>query len=343
MDSITHIVMGAAIGDTLLGKKAGRKAALAGAFLKTFPDFDLFISGLSDNRKYILYHRSHTHAFLVEFLCAFPLALIFYFLFRKRISYKEWFMLSLVCLWGHSIVDVFTNYGTRLFLPFTNQLYSLNNISIVDLIFTVPMLLFVLVGLFFKNQSRGRMVCMRSSLLYAVLYLCLTFFNKIQADKVFRTSLKAKQTPYTSYMSNPTILNNLLWYSLATTRDSLYVGLYSLLEDSRTPEWRVYARHTELLDKHPSTKDIQLLTWFSQGYYICNRREDTLDFYAVKFGPTSFRQSDTSAEKFFLFYYKLYTRDGKEILDFRQPSQSKEDFGRAFDELLDRIAGKKIK
>ncbi|MBK7589365.1 MAG: metal-dependent hydrolase [Bacteroidetes bacterium] len=64
MDSLTHIVLGAAIGDRILGKKIGRKAAWIGAFAKTFPDFDLLYSGLNDLRKYILYHRSYTHSFL---------------------------------------------------------------------------------------------------------------------------------------------------------------------------------------------------------------------------------------------------------------------------------------
>jgi inner membrane protein len=81
LDSLTHIVLGAAIGDRILGKKIGRKAAWIGALLlKHFPDFDLLYSGLNDPRKYILYHRSYTHSFFVELLTAFPMAWLCYLL-----------------------------------------------------------------------------------------------------------------------------------------------------------------------------------------------------------------------------------------------------------------------
>ena len=42
MDSLSHIVIGAAIGETFLGKKIGRWGMLLGAIAKSIPDFDLF-------------------------------------------------------------------------------------------------------------------------------------------------------------------------------------------------------------------------------------------------------------------------------------------------------------
>ena len=39
MDSLTHIVLGAAIGEAVLGKKIGRIAMLWGALADTIPDF----------------------------------------------------------------------------------------------------------------------------------------------------------------------------------------------------------------------------------------------------------------------------------------------------------------
>ena len=44
MDSLTHLVLGAAIGEAVLGKKIGRKAMLWGAFADTIADFDVFAS-----------------------------------------------------------------------------------------------------------------------------------------------------------------------------------------------------------------------------------------------------------------------------------------------------------
>ena len=53
MDSLTHIVAGAAIGEALLGKKIGKKAMLWGAIAGSAPDIDavtnFFVSDIEEN------------------------------------------------------------------------------------------------------------------------------------------------------------------------------------------------------------------------------------------------------------------------------------------------------
>ena len=41
MDSLTQIVLGAAVGEVVLGKKVGNKAMLYGAIAGTIPDLDV--------------------------------------------------------------------------------------------------------------------------------------------------------------------------------------------------------------------------------------------------------------------------------------------------------------
>ena len=41
MDSITHIVLGACIGDAVLGKKLGKKGMIVGAIANSLPDADV--------------------------------------------------------------------------------------------------------------------------------------------------------------------------------------------------------------------------------------------------------------------------------------------------------------
>ena len=41
MDSLTHIVLGAAIGEAMLGKKIGKKGILWGALAASLPDIDV--------------------------------------------------------------------------------------------------------------------------------------------------------------------------------------------------------------------------------------------------------------------------------------------------------------
>ena len=48
MDSLTHIVLGAAVGETTLGNKIGNKALIWGAIAGSFPDFDVMVSYKND-------------------------------------------------------------------------------------------------------------------------------------------------------------------------------------------------------------------------------------------------------------------------------------------------------
>lgn len=70
MDSLTQIVLGAAVGELVLGKKVGNKAILWGAIAGTIPDLDVltrpFVDGLRANEL----HRGVTHSILFSAVMA---------------------------------------------------------------------------------------------------------------------------------------------------------------------------------------------------------------------------------------------------------------------------------
>ena len=57
MDSLTQIALGAAVGEAVLGRKVGRKAALWGAVCGTLPDLDVLVP-MADPVAAFTYHRS---------------------------------------------------------------------------------------------------------------------------------------------------------------------------------------------------------------------------------------------------------------------------------------------
>ena len=339
MDSLTHIVVGAAIGDTLLGKKIGRKAAWIGAFAKTFPDFDLFYTGLSDQRMYVCCHRGHTHSLFWEGLYAFPLAYLFFVLFKKNIPFKSWLILFLTCLWGHSLLDTCTAYGTRLLLPFTNEAFAWNNLSIVDLSFTLPMLIMVVVALFYANVGKGRSQWMIGSLIYFLVYIGGSFVNKAFANSRFNQSLEAHHIPHHSTMSNPTMLNNLMWYGIAVDDSTLNIGELTLLNNQQEIVWHAYKRQTHLLKQFPDKQDTELLEWFGNDFTITRQKSDTLQVYCVKFGRGNLMESEL--EKTFVFHYLLYKDGNKWVMSTKEPKIGKDEFFLALSDLWDRILGKK--
>ena len=70
MDSLTQIVLGASVGELVLGKKAGNKALLWGAVAGTIPDLDVLSRSFTDIVTAHEWHRGVTHSILFCVLSA---------------------------------------------------------------------------------------------------------------------------------------------------------------------------------------------------------------------------------------------------------------------------------
>lgn len=339
MDSLSHIVIGAAIGETFLGKKIGRWGMLLGAIAKSIPDFDLFVTGLSDPRAYMCDHRAHTHSLFIEALYAIPIAWILVKLFKQKVSFNRMLAFMLACLWGHSLLDWCTNFGTQLLLPFTNENYALNTIAIVDLLFTLPMLILVMIAVFYKKNTIRRYQLSRAALIYCGIYLGLTFINKLQANQVAQASISKNNIPSTSFMTNPTMLNNILWYAVASNDSNIFIGEYSLLHKQNPITWHTYPRKQHLMQQSKSKNDVAVLRWFSDPYTLAQTDGDTLKMYAIKFGRTNMQE--TELDKTFMFHYKLYQKDGKEMMGMQQASSKNTNFKEGLSDIWERICGRR--
>lgn len=339
MDSVSHIVIGAAIGETLLGKKIGRWGMLLGAIAKSVPDFDLFFTGLSDPRAYMCEHRAHTHSLFIEGLYAIPIAWLLVKLFKQKVSFKRMLIFMLACLWGHSLLDWCTNFGTQLLLPFTNENYSLNTLAIIDLLFTIPMLTMVLIAVFHKKNAARRNKLAQASLIYCFVYLALTFVNKAQAETIVQESIAKNNIPVTAHMTNPTMLNNVLWYAVCSNDSTVFIGELSLLHRQHPIKWHSYPRNQHLMQQSKSKKDVAILKWFGNPYTIAQANGDTLNMYAVKFGRTNMQESEL--QKTFVFHYKLYQKNSQETMGMEQANKNNMDMKKNFVDLWERILGRR--
>lgn len=62
MDSLTQIVLGAAVGEIALGKKIGNRALIWGAIGGTIPDLDVIANSFMDPIESLAFHRGITHS-----------------------------------------------------------------------------------------------------------------------------------------------------------------------------------------------------------------------------------------------------------------------------------------
>ena len=273
MDSLTQIVLGAACGELVLGKRIGNKALLFGAIGGTIPDLDVFIGGwlYGNEIDAMAFHRGFMHSILFAFLGSFFFGWITFKLYNKgkrveTTTLKNWIWLYFLAIFTHPILDSFTPYGTQLFLPFSNYRVAFNNISVVDPLYTLPFLVCLIVAMFYNRKRTRRATWVKAGIYISSAYMLFTLGNKIYVDTVFKDSFDKAGVTYSRYSTQPTIFNNVLWYGVAETEKEYKVGFYSLFDKKRSVDTILtIPKNRKLLDvNHP---DIKTLIWFSNGYY----------------------------------------------------------------------------
>ena len=75
MDSLTHIVLGACVGEAIGGKKLGKQAMILGAVAQSIPDIDFLATLWMNPAEELLAHRGFTHSILFVVLTTPFLAL----------------------------------------------------------------------------------------------------------------------------------------------------------------------------------------------------------------------------------------------------------------------------
>ena len=122
MDSLTHAVIGACLGDAIAGKKIGKKAMLWGALAQSIPDIDFVAVLWMDTPSSLLAHRGFTHSILFALLITPFMALLAERWHRPHnISLRRWILFFGSVILVHIFIDAFNNYGVGWLEPFSRD------------------------------------------------------------------------------------------------------------------------------------------------------------------------------------------------------------------------------
>ena len=339
MDSLTQIVLGAACGEVVLGKKIGNKALLFGAIGATIPDLDVFFGNIIYNNEIdaMLFHRGFMHSILFSVLAAFVLGWLIYRLYNsgKRLNtttQKDWTLLFFWSLFTHPILDCFTPYGTQLFAPFSNYRVAFNNIAVVDPIYTLPFLVCMLVVMFFKRNNNRRRFWLKVGISISSVYMVLTVANKLYVDMLFRKSVVESNITIERFTNQPSIFNNILWYAVAETKTSYYVAYYSLLD--KVNRFKNFVELPKKRDLSTSEfLDIQKLAWFSNHYYSVYKIGDN----QYQYNDLRYPLSDETNPNSSVFSMMLFNENGR--LNMKPFEPKTDDFNKAMSSLWLRLKG----
>lgn len=285
MDSLTQIVLGASVGEVVAGKKLGNKALLWGAIAGTIPDLDVLANPLFDMVGQLSFHRSVTHSFLFAIIVSPLLGLLLNRINKKEAAtWQEW---SWLFFWGfvtHALLDSCTTWGTQLFWPFSNYGVAFYNIFVIDPLYTLPFLGFILATAFYKKHSRKRRLLNLTGLVISTAYLAFSFVAKSMADHVFKKNLEQQSINYTSLISKPTPLNTIFWSVTVEAEQGFYHGFYSLLDKDNAVKYSFEKQNKHLLQPYLGNPRLQRLLEITKGYYTVTPAEKGILINDLRFG-----------------------------------------------------------
>ena len=271
MDPLTQGTVGAVLPQALSKKNLG-VVALLGFLSGMAPDLDIFIRSSTDPLLSLEYHRQFTHSLVfIPFgglICA-----LFLFVVFKKISPFNFKKTWLYCTLGygtHGLIDACTSYGTLLFWPFSDIRIAWNNISIIDPLFTIPLILLIALATIKKKNVYSKI-----ALGWAVIYLMIGMYLHNVAINVGKEIAEQRGHTITRIKAKPSFGNLILWKTIYETDNQFYVDATNLLFNKIIPGESIKKLNQEedfpwLKEESQQYKDVERFKWFSNDFLAVN-------------------------------------------------------------------------
>lgn len=313
MDSLTHIALGACIGEAFFEKGFGKKAMIWGALAQSIPDIDFVAAFWLNPAENLLAHRGITHSLLFAILIVPAFAFTANAVHRPHnISLKKWLLFFAVEVCVHLFIDGFNNYGVGWFEPFMHQRYSFNAIYVADPFFSIWPAIALVVLILSNSHSDKRKFWWKFGVIIPFIYLAYCSFNKVKIDKEVNEIFATQQVSHDDYFTTPAPLQNWLWFVVAGNDSGYHVGFRSVFDSKKQIHFQYFPRNDSLLKQATDDDDIKMLLRFSQHHYTMEKWNDTLVFNDLRFGQIVGWQNPR--EKFVFHYFLKPGADNKYVV-----------------------------
>lgn len=326
MDSLSQIVLGAAVGEAHLGRKIGNKAMVWGAIAGTIPDLDVVSNLWMDQIDSLAFHRGISHSLFFSVLMAGGMAYLVRRWYTRpslapdlkdsigTVTYKQWCTFFFMTLFTHPLLDCCTAYGTQLWAPFSDTRIAWNIISVADPLWTLPFGISLLIVSRLHRLSKARRIALYIGIGWASAYMLWCASNKQRVDRIMQATIAQMDIDAIRYTTGPSILNNILWSGTVEAENDFYLGTYSLLD--RKPSFKLIPlpKNHDLIQAAEDDHVVNTLRWFSNEYYnVITRRDGRLQINDLRYGST--RARGHPGEDDFVFRFVLERTSDGYILD----------------------------
>lgn len=269
MDPLTQGVLGASLSQSVSKKQHLMVAGVLGLLSGLAPDLDALIRSQSDPLLALEFHRQFTHSLLFIPIGSLICALVLHPLIAKTrgLSFKQSWLYCALGYGTHALLDSCTTYGTQLFWPLTNERYAWNTISIIDPVYTLPILILLVFAIWKRDPWLARV-----AFLWALIYPTLGMIQRDRAEAVGWQLAQERQHTPIRLEAKPSFANILVWKVVYETEHRYYVDAVRIGTSVKTYPGESIAKLDVSLDfpwldlNSQQAKDIERFRWFSNGY-----------------------------------------------------------------------------
>ena len=278
MDPVSQGAIGATFAVATIRRKKVASIALIGAVAGLAPDIDVFFQSASDPLLFLEYHRQFTHSLIFIPFGALIVALLARFLLRPDLDLRTIYLSALAGYATHGLLDSFTSYGTQLFWPFSDYRVAWDNISIVDPLFTLPLLVTILIAIRYRSNFVGVI-----GMAWALAYLLFGFSQYNRAMGLAESLAKSRGHEIKRLDAKPSFGNSLLFKTIYETDgfyhvDSIRVGFDALIcEGARIKKLDLETQYPDLSPSDKQFEDVERFRWFSDDYLAVDSKNRIFD------------------------------------------------------------------
>lgn len=315
MDSLTQIVLGGAVGEATLGRRAGNKAVLWGAIAGTIPDLDVIGSAFLDPVASADFHRGPSHSLVFSLVVAPALGALIARIHRKEgLGVRPWAWLSFWCLVTHPLLDIFTTWGTEFFWPFLPDRIAFNSVFVVDPAYTLPFLACLIAVLWMRRSNPKRRIVNWIGIAWSCLYLAIGLGSKATARQAFVAEMTRQHIAPEDYMTKPAPMTALLWGIVARSGNTFWMGYHSL----PSGEQRIHLQAYESKPPPPEIweqQKVRDLRRIAKDYLFVQELEDGWMLSDLRFMTADF---ELDGDEQFIFNFVLREEAGELVLEQRR-------------------------
>lgn len=312
MDSLTHIVLGACLGDVLAGKKWGRKAMLLGALAQTVPDFDFIGAFILDGADDLLFHRGPTHSWFFITVTAMGIA-FFSSLFksskhsfsssnRERVRQAGFLFIfwwsEMAC---HLLLDYCNNYGTAYWWPFSEERFAAHLLFVVDPLFTLVPIIAVPFLWWWRGRRKGRSILVSVVFTFCLLYIGMSAQHQHQIEAQLKEEVQHLPNKTGRYLITPAPFTTFLWMAVAEADSGYYLTHHSIWNPGKMAPLQFYPKNNHLA-AGVEEESLQKMKLFSMNWYRLAQQQDTIVFQDIRFGQINGWKQQPAP---FVFYYYI--------------------------------------